>query len=242
MSFSKTPVFSTKPSVTAYDKDTGGMLIGEGSVMFVLKRLSQAVKDGDTIHAVVGGCASSSDGKASGIYAPTISGQEKAIRRALEKAGKIPEDISMVEGHGTGTPVGDAVELTALRNVFQDCKNQSVAVGSVKSNIGHLKSAAGFAGMLKAVLSLKHKVIPPTINVENPCILRDKTKLQDSSLYLNTKMRPWFTKNGKKRVAGVSSFGFGGANYHCVLEEYVLFKSISLYNLSKINSNIQVRT
>ena len=103
MSFSKTPVFSTKPGVTAYDKDTGGMLIGEGSVMFVLKRLSQAVKDGDTIHAVVGGCASSSDGKASGIYAPTISGQEKAIRRALEKAGKIPEDISMVEGHGTGT-------------------------------------------------------------------------------------------------------------------------------------------
>ena len=103
MSFSKTPVFSTKPGVTAYDKETGGMLIGEGSVMFVLKRLSQAVKDGDTIHAVVGGCASSSDGKASGIYAPTISGQEKAIRRALEKAGKVPEDISVVEGHGTGT-------------------------------------------------------------------------------------------------------------------------------------------
>jgi len=232
MSFSKTPVFSTKPSVTAYDKDTGGMLIGEGSVMFVLKRLSQAVKDGDTIHAVVGGCASSSDGKASGIYAPTISGQEKAIRRALEKAGRIPEDISMVEGHGTGTPVGDSVELTALRNVFQDCKNQSVAVGSVKSNIGHLKAAAGFAGMLKAVLSLKHKVIPPTINVENPCILRDKTKLQDSSLYLNTKMRPWFTKNGKKRVAGVSSFGFGGANYHCVLEEYVC-SSRSHFTISK---------
>ena len=120
-----------------------------------------------------------------------------------------------------GTPVGDSVELTALRNVFRDCKNQSVAVGSVKSNIGHLKSAAGFAGMLKAVLSLKHKVIPATINVKNPCILRDKTTLQDSALYLNTKMRPWFTKNGKKRVAGVSSFGFGGANYHCVLEEYV---------------------
>ena len=141
----------------------------------------------------------------------------------------------------TGTPVGDSVELTALRNVFQDCKNQSVAVGSVKSNIGHLKAAAGFAGMLKAVLSLKHKVIPPTINVENPCILRDKTRLQDSSLYLNTKMRPWFTKNGKKRVAGVSSFGFGGANYHCVLEEYVC-SSRSHFTTSQKNSNIQVRT
>ena len=227
MAFSKTPVFSRKQSVTAYDKDTGGMLIGEGSVMFVLKRLSAAEAAGDKIHAVIRACASSSDGKAPGIYAPTISGQEQAIRRAYERAGVDPASVTLVEGHGTGTPVGDAVELTALKNVLgegpareSDPRRQRVAVGSIKSNIGHLKSVAGCAGLIKVVMALKHKILPETINVDIPPKLRDGTTIQESALYINTSRRPWFTRPGVPRRAGVSSFGFGGANYHCVVEEY----------------------
>lgn len=161
MAFSKTPVFSTKPQVTAYDKGAKGMLIGEGSVIYVLKRLRTALRDGDKVHAVIRSCSSSSDGKAPGIYAPTIEGQELAIRRAYQRAGVDPATVTMVEGHGTGTPVGDAIELTALKNVLgegpareSDPRRERVAVGSIKSNIGHLKAVAGAAGMLKVRRSI----------------------------------------------------------------------------------------
>jgi len=223
MSFSKTPVFSTDQSVKAYDESTKGMLIGEGSCMMVLKRYADAVRDGDDIHAVIRACASSSDGKAAGIYTPTISGQEEALRRAYARAGVDPSTVTLVEGHGTGTPVGDKIELTALRNLFQKAygdKKEQVAIGSIKSQIGHLKAVAGFAGLVKVVLALKHKTLPQTINVENPPNLVDGTKIQDSPLYINTMNRPWFTPPGVPRRAGISSFGFGGANYHAVLEEY----------------------
>jgi len=242
MAFSKTPVFSRQPSVTAYDKDTGGMLIGEGSVMFVLKKLADAEADGDTIHCVIRGVASSSDGAAPGIYAPTIDGQATAIRRAYANAGVDPATVTLIEGHGTGTPVGDRIELTGLARVLgQDNSNvplspgeekftpspeevkrkERVAVGSIKSNIGHLKAVAGCAGMMKVILALKHKVLPSSINVNNPPLLKDNSRIQDSPLYINTRQRPWFTRNNLPRRAGVSSFGFGGANYHCVIEEYV---------------------
>ena len=220
MAFSKTPVFSTDAGLTAYDENTKGMLIGEGSVMFVLKRYADAVSDGDTIHAVIKGCASSSDGKASGIYSPTIAGQEEALRRAYARANVDPKTVTLVEGHGTGTPVGDRIELTALSHVFQDAGNEHVAVGSIKSQIGHLKACAGYAGMVKVILAMKHKTLPASINVKNPPKLMDGSDLQSSPLYINTKTRPWFTDPGVPRRAGVSSFGFGGANYHAVLEEY----------------------
>ena len=176
---------------------------------------------------MIRGCASSSDGKAPGIYAPTIEGQEKAIRRAYELSGCDPATITMVEGHGTGTPVGDAIELTALKNVLgegaareSNPQRERVAVGSIKSQIGHLKAVAGCAGMIKVVLALKHKTIPRSINVKEPPKLKDGSNIQDTALFINTKTRPWFTPPGVPRRAGVSSFGFGGANYHCVLEEY----------------------
>uniref|UniRef100_A0A7S3PF96 Ketosynthase family 3 (KS3) domain-containing protein n=1 Tax=Aplanochytrium stocchinoi TaxID=215587 RepID=A0A7S3PF96_9STRA len=222
MSFSKTPVFSTEKSVKAFDENTKGMMIGEGSCMFVLKRLADAVRDGDTIHAVIRGVASSSDGKASGIYTPTVSGQEQCIRNAYKRANVDPKLVTLVEGHGTGTRVGDKIELTALKNVFQssNCSNEQIAVGSIKSQIGHLKAVAGFAGLVKVVLALKHKILPASINVKNPPILHDGTRIQDSPLYVNVSNRPWFTSPGVPRVAGVSSFGFGGANYHAVLEEF----------------------
>ena len=229
MAFSKTPVFSKAQSVTAYDKGAGGMLIGEGCVMFILKRLAHAIEDGDKIHAVIRSCASSSDGKAPGIYAPTIAGQEIAIRRAYAAAGICPSTVTMVEGHGTGTPVGDAIELTALKNVVGEGparesewgqQRERVAVGSVKSNIGHLKSVAGCAGMMKVILALKHKTLPASINVKEPPKMKDGATIQETAIFINTKMRPWFTPPGMPRRAGVSSFGFGGANYHCVMEEY----------------------
>ena len=229
MAFSKTPVFSKAQSVTAYDKGAGGMLIGEGCVMYILKRLAHAIEDGDKIHAVIRSCASSSDGKAPGIYAPTIAGQEIAIRRAYAAAGICPSTVTMVEGHGTGTPVGDAIELTALKNVVGEGparesewgqQRERVAVGSVKSNIGHLKSVAGCAGMMKVILALKHKTLPASINVKEPPKMKDGATIQETAIFVNTKMRPWFTPPGMPRRAGVSSFGFGGANYHCVMEEY----------------------
>nr|A0A1B3PEI6.1 RecName: Full=Polyunsaturated fatty acid synthase subunit A; Short=PUFAs-A [Thraustochytrium sp. ATCC 26185]AOG21004.1 polyunsaturated fatty acid synthase subunit A [Thraustochytrium sp. ATCC 26185] len=223
MAFSKTPVFSTDPSVRAYDEKTKGMLIGEGSAMLVLKRYADAVRDGDDIHAVIRGCASSSDGKAAGIYTPTISGQEEALRRAYNRACVDPATVTLVEGHGTGTPVGDRIELTALRNLFDKAygegNHEKVAVGSIKSTIGHLKAVAGLAGMIKVIMALKHKTLPGTINVDNPPALYDGTPINESSLYINTMNRPWFPPPGVPRRAGISSFGFGGANYHAVLEE-----------------------
>jgi len=223
MAFSKTPVFSTDQKVKAYDQSTKGMLIGEGSVMMVIKRLADAEMDGDSIYAVIRGVASSSDGKAPGIYVPTISGQETCVQRAWAKTGLDPTTCTLVEGHGTGTPVGDKIELTGLRNVFQaaGCTNEQIATGSIKSQIGHLKAVAGMAGLVKVVLALKHKILPGSINVETPPDLTDHTKLPDTCLYINTKNRPWFVdpRIGVRR-AGISSFGFGGANYHCIVDEY----------------------
>ena len=224
MAFSKTPVFSTDQRVKAYDDSTKGMLIGEGSVMLVIKKLSQAIKDGDEIHAVIRGVASSSDGKAPGIYVPTVSGQELCIQRAWEKVHCELKTCTLLEGHGTGTPVGDKIELTGMRNQFQNnggCSKEQIAVGSIKSQVGHTKAVAGFAGLVKVILALKHKILPRTINVQNPPNLVDGTSLNDTCLYLNLKNRPWFVPReiGVRR-AGISSFGFGGANYHAVVEEF----------------------
>ena len=221
MSFSKTPILTKGSSVKAYDSTADGILIGEGSVIFVLKRLADAISDGDCVHAVICGVGSSSDGKAPGIYAPTVEGQELCVRRAYRNAGIDPATVTLIEGHGTGTFVGDATELTSYSNVFglAGSRRESIAIGSIKSNIGHLKAVAGFAGLMKAILALKHKTLPATINVRNPAILRDGRKLCETPLYLNTRMRPWFTPKGLPRRVGISSFGFGGSNYHCVLEE-----------------------
>ena len=217
MSFSKTPVFSTAQSVTAYDKDTKGMLIGEGSVMFVLKRLEHALEDNDTVHAVLRSCSSSSDGKASGIYSPTEAGQVLCMERAYAAAQVDPKDVTMVEGHGTGTLVGDITELNGIKTVFRGAAPESVAVGSVKSQIGHLKACAGAAGLLKVILALRHKTIPRSINMTTP---PEPVRICESSLFINNRLRPWFGDPDKPRIAGVSSFGFGGSNYHCVVEEF----------------------
>ncbi len=219
--FSKTPAFSPSGEIRPFDKQANGMLIGEGLGMMVLKRLEDAERDGNKIYAVIRGIGSSSDGKFKSIYAPRPSGQSLAIKRAYEDAGCPPQSVGLIEAHGTGTRAGDPAEIQGLKTTFgeSDGRTQSIALGSVKSQIGHTKAAAGAAGMIKAALALHHKILPPTINVENP---DPDLKIEDSHFYLNTEARPWFLTNGSdKRRAGVSAFGFGGTNFHVVLEEHV---------------------
>lgn len=217
--FSKTPALSPSGRVRPFDAEADGTLVGEGVGMVALKRLADAERDGDRIYAVLRGLGSSSDGRAQSIYAPCGEGQLTALRRAYEDAGCSPRSVELVEAHGTGTPAGDEVELSALNELLASPDDRRyVAVGSVKSQIGHAKAAAGVAGLIKAALALHHRVLPPTINVRavNPQAARD-----DAALYVNTRARPWVRDASRTvRRAGVSAFGFGGVNYHAVLEEY----------------------
>ncbi|MGB7445286.1 MAG: beta-ketoacyl synthase N-terminal-like domain-containing protein, partial [Coleofasciculaceae cyanobacterium] len=218
--FSKTPALSLKQQTRPFDVESDGMMLGEGIGMLVLKRLSDAKRDGDKIYSVIKGIGTSSDGKYKSIYAPRPEGQVKALKRAYQEAGFSPTTVGLIEAHGTGTAAGDPAEFKALATVFSEDnpQKQHVAIGSVKSQIGHTKAAAGSASLIKAALALHHKVLPPTINVNKP---NPKLEIEKSPFYVNTETRPWIRGEGEApRRAGVSSFGFGGTNYHIVLEEY----------------------
>ncbi len=218
MSFSKTPAFSKSGNISPFSDAADGMLIGEGLGMLVLKRLEDAERDGDQIYAVIKGVGTSSDGRFKSVYAPRPAGQALAMNRAYEDAGYAPDTVGLLEAHGTGTGAGDPTEFTSMQMVFgaNNPQKQHIALGSVKSQIGHTKSAAGAAGIIKAVLALHHKVLPPTINVEQP---NSKFDIEESAIYINTEARPWLT-NGHPRRSGVSAFGFGGINVHITMEEY----------------------
>ncbi|OIJ97378.1 hypothetical protein BIV23_31280 [Streptomyces monashensis] len=219
MCFSKTPALSLTGTVRPFDTEADGTLVGEGIGMLALRRLADAEQDGDRIYAVLKGLGSSSDGNARSIYAPCGAGQSAALHRAYTDAGCPPSTVGLIEAHGTGTPAGDEVELTALNDLLATPGDRHhVAVGSVKSQIGHTKAAAGAAGLIKAALALHHKVLPPTINVTTP---HAQAVRPDGALYVNTTARPWVRDpSGTARRAGVSAFGFGGVNYHAVLEEH----------------------
>jgi polyketide-type polyunsaturated fatty acid synthase PfaA len=219
MCFSKTPAVSPGEKVRPFDTDADGMLLGEGVGMLVLKRLEDAQRDGDRIYAVIKGMGSSSDGKYKSIYAPRAEGQISSLVRAYTDAGVSPASVGLIEAHGTGTMVGDPTEFTSITSVFgeNNPKKQHIALGTVKSQIGHTKAAAGAASLIKAALALHHKVLPPTINVSKP---HPKLNIENSPFYLNTETRPWVSHPTQPRRAGVSAFGFGGTNYHVVLEEY----------------------
>ncbi|MEL4420835.1 SDR family NAD(P)-dependent oxidoreductase [Shewanella algae] len=220
MSFSKTPAFTSDEQIKPFDADSRGMMIGEGIGMVALKRLDDAERDGDRIYAVIKGVGASSDGKFKSIYAPRPEGQAKALRRAYDDAGFPPHTLGLMEAHGTGTAAGDVAEFSGL-NVVMSQDNpelQHIALGSIKSQVGHTKSTAGTAGVIKAALALHHKVLPPTINVKQP---NPKMAVEQSPFYLNTQTRPWMPRtDGTPRRAAVSSFGFGGTNFHLVLEEH----------------------
>ena len=216
--FSKTPAFTKGEYARPFDKDSDGMMVGEGIGMVLLKRLEDAQRDGDRIYAVIKGVGTSSDGRFKSIYAPRPEGQSLALRRAYADAGFSPSTVGLIEAHGTGTMAGDPAEFKGLNAVFSenDTEKQHIALGSVKSQIGHTKAAAGVASLIKVVLALYNKVLPATINVNEP---NPKLGIENTPFYLNTKIQPWIRPENHPRRAGVSSFGFGGTNFHVVLEE-----------------------
>jgi malonyl CoA-acyl carrier protein transacylase len=220
MCFSKTPALSFSGNCRPFDEKADGTMLGEGVGFFALRRLTDAERDGNQIYAVIRGLGSSSDGKGKSIYAPEAAGQVRALRRAYQKAGFDPKTVELVEAHGTGTMAGDAAELKSLCTVFSEDETsdkQWCALGSIKSQIGHTLGSAGAASMMKTVLALHHKVLPPTLHVQKPTNVVD---FPNSPLYLNTEARPWIHTEEHPRRAAVSSFGFGGTNFHIVLEEY----------------------
>ncbi|MFG3254869.1 SDR family NAD(P)-dependent oxidoreductase [Streptomyces sp. NPDC048172] len=201
-----------------FDRSGDGIALGEGVACVVLKRLADAERDGDRIYGVIKGVGSSSDGRALGLTAPRAEGQRRALTRAYRNAGISPAEVGVVEAHGTGTVVGDRTELGALTEVFSEAGAESggCALGSVKSQIGHTKCAAGLAGLIKTTLALHHGVKPPTLHLRQPNPAWDE---QTSPFAFHTRARPW-TAPPAERVAGVSAFGFGGTNFHVVLRAY----------------------
>ncbi|NWF81938.1 MAG: acyltransferase domain-containing protein, partial [Chloroflexi bacterium] len=195
-----------------------GFVMGEGSAMFVLKRLADAERDGDTIYAVIRGVGASSDGKGKGITAPNPVGQVLAVERAWKNAGIDPATATLIEAHGTSTRVGDVVEVESLAKVFDGAERGRIGLGSAKSNIGHLKAGAGAAGLLKAVFALHEKILPPTLNCERP---NPNIDFAATPFYLLHEAREWERPGNAPRRAAVSAYGFGGTNFHLVLEEYV---------------------
>jgi acyl transferase domain-containing protein len=202
----------------AFDEKAQGMVVGNGLGVVVLKRLEDAVADGDTIYAVIKGAAVNNDGDMkAGYTAPSVEGQTEVIMEAMALAGFAPDTIGYVEAHGTGTNLGDPIEIAALTQAFRagtDAK-QFCAIGSVKTNIGHLDAAAGVAGLIKAALSVKHGKIPPSLHFERP---NPRIDFANSPVYVNAQLRDW-PESATPRRAGVSSFGIGGTNAHVVLEE-----------------------
>ncbi|MEV6828966.1 beta-ketoacyl synthase N-terminal-like domain-containing protein [Amycolatopsis sp. NPDC051102] len=196
-----------------FDAAADGIALGEGVACLVLKRLSDAERDGDRIYAVVKGIGAASDGKALGLTAPRPEGQHRALARAYRDAGVSPAEVGLVEAHGTGTVVGDATELRTLTDFFTEAgaRPGTCALGSVKSQIGHTKCAAGLAGLIKAALALWHEVVPPTLHLSTPNAAWNAAA---SPFTFTTTARPWADP---ARLAGVSAFGFGGTNFHAVI-------------------------
>lgn len=202
----------------AFDEKASGTVFGSGAGMVVLKRLEDALRDRDNIQAVIRGAAINNDGSAKvGFTAPSVNRQRDVVREALSFAEVAPESIGYIETHGTATRLGDPIEMTALAEAFGSVgmRPRSCAIGSVKTNIGHLDAAAGVAGLIKVVLSLRNEHIPPSLNFETPNPAIDFASMP---FYVNTQLRPW-PAQGEPRRAGISSFGIGGTNAHVILEE-----------------------
>ncbi|MGM0488620.1 MAG: SDR family NAD(P)-dependent oxidoreductase [Planctomycetota bacterium] len=215
LAFSKAQMLSPTGACRPFDAAANGYVRGEGCGILVLKRLEEAVSDGNHIWAVVRGTAVNQDGRTSGIAAPNPRAQEAVIRAAFEEAQIKPADLTYLEAHGTGTPLGDPMEWEALEKVFRETPAASPCyVGSVKANVGHTETAAGAAGFVKTVLMLKNGHIPPQAGFDqlNPRISRDRTRLA-----IADQPRDWHSDG--PRIAGVSAFGFGGTNAHLVLEQ-----------------------
>ena len=215
ITFSQARMLAPDGHCKTFDASADGYVRGEGCGMIVLKRLSDAQRDGDNILALIRGSAVNQDGRSNGLTAPNGLAQQDVIRAALNQARVSPHQIGYVEAHGTGTPLGDPIEMASLNAVLNDDSNQRVIVGSVKTNIGHLESAAGIAGLIKVVLAMQNESIPPHLHLKeiNPYL-----SLEGSRIEIGTYLRPWKRRDAP-RFAGVSSFGFGGTNAHIVLSD-----------------------
>jgi amino acid adenylation domain-containing protein/natural product biosynthesis luciferase-like monooxygenase protein len=202
-----------------FDASAKGTVFSNGVTLVVLKRLSEAVTDGDRIHAVIRGSATNNDGSQRVSFgAPGVEGQSEVVALAQEIAGVEPDSISYVEAHGTATPIGDPIEVAALTKAFRrgSQRKQFCALGSVKSNIGHLDAAAGTAGLIKTALALEHRLLPPSLHFQSA---NPKLELENSPFFVNATLRSWEPEGGAPLRAGVSSFGTGGTNAHIVVEE-----------------------
>lgn len=214
-------VLSRDGHCRTFDADSTGTNFGQGAGIVVLKRLKEAVVDGDRIIAVIRGTAVNNDGNRKvGYTAPSIEGQKDVIRMAHKVARVNTASIRLMEAHGTGTPLGDPIEMEALRLAFGETKPNACAIGSVKSNFGHLDSAAGIAGLIKTILALKNKQLPPSLHFQTP---NPDIDFANSPFYVNTELRAWEADGDQPRLAALSSFGIGGTNVHMVLEEAPVF-------------------
>ncbi|MCB0208983.1 MAG: SDR family NAD(P)-dependent oxidoreductase, partial [Anaerolineae bacterium] len=218
LGMSKAGMLSPDGLCKTFDSRADGFVPGEGVGFVVLKRLSQAIADGDTIYGVIKGSGVNQDGKTNGLTAPNVKSQRELQLAVYRKYGIDPSEITYVEAHGTGTKLGDPIEVEALSEAFQTYTKtkQYCALGSVKSNIGHTSAAAGVAGLLKVLLALKHRQIPPSLHFEQP---NEHIDFESSPFYVNTELKDWTVESGLRRAA-VSSFGFSGTNAHLVIEEY----------------------
>ncbi|MCA1568065.1 MAG: SDR family oxidoreductase [Acidobacteria bacterium] len=216
--FQEEGIMSPDGHCRAFDERARGTVSGEGVGLVLLKRLADALADGDTIHAIIKGSAVNNDGSLKiGFTAPSVDGQADVIAEALTLAGVDAETIGYVETHGTGTPLGDPIEIAALTQAYRpDTQRRGFcAIGSLKSNIGHLDAGAGIASLIKTVLALKHKEIPPSLHYERP---NPKIDFEKSPFFVNARLTQWEAGETPRR-AGVSSFGIGGTNAHVILEE-----------------------
>jgi acyl transferase domain-containing protein len=220
MLFTQLSALTHHEALKPFDSKTDGTMLGEGIGMIVLKRLDDAIRDGHRIYAVVKAVGSSSDGKAKGMLAPRPEGEELAMRRAYSQAAVDPASVGLIEAHGTGLRLGDATEVGSLGSIFGNdgSRHNKIALGTVKSMIGHLIPAAGIAGLIKTSLALYHRTLPPTLGVDTP---NPDLGIEKTPLYLNTETRPWIHGHADTpRRAGVNAFGFGGINAHAILEEH----------------------
>jgi acyl transferase domain-containing protein/acyl carrier protein len=217
ITYSQARMMASDGRCKTFDAGADGYVRGEGCGIVVLKRLSDAMRDGDNIQAIIRGSAINQDGLSNGLTAPNGPAQQAVVRRALENAGVEPGQISYVETHGTGTSLGDPIEVSSLKKVLMPGRSseQPCWIGSVKTNIGHLEAAAGMAGLLKVVLSLQHREIPPHLHLKQ---LNRYISFKGTTFAIPTEVQPWIVSQGH-RFAGISSFGFGGTNSHVILEE-----------------------
>jgi len=217
ITFSQARMLSVEGRCKTFDAQANGYVRGEGCGVIVLKRLSDAVNNGDSIRALIPGSAINHDGFSNGITAPNGLSQQQVIGQALKTARVAPHEISYIEAHGTGTPLGDPVEIRAIKSVFSPGRSQSnrCAIGSVKTNIGHLENAAGIAGIIKVVLSLQKEQLFPHLHLNQ---LNPYLEIEETPFFIPTESQPWL-KSQNPRLAGVSGFSFGGANCHLILQE-----------------------